>query len=69
MDQQNKSLLIIFYRNPKQGSVKTRLAATMGNQKALEIYRKLSLHTKAVTEGITADKIVFYIDTIDLIDI
>ncbi|MEO5603135.1 MAG: TIGR04282 family arsenosugar biosynthesis glycosyltransferase [Cyclobacteriaceae bacterium] len=69
MDQKTKSLLIIFYRNPKLGKVKTRLAASMGNQKALDIYRKLSLHTRSVTEGLNVDKIVFYSDAIDLMDI
>ena len=69
MDQKTKSLLIIFYRNPKLGKVKTRLAASMGNQKALDIYRKLSLHTRSVTEGLSVDKIVFYSDAIDLMDI
>jgi rSAM/selenodomain-associated transferase 1 len=69
MDQQTKSLLIIFYRNPKIGAVKTRLAATVGNQKALDIYRKLSLHTRAITENLNVDKIVFYSDAIDLMDI
>ena len=69
MEQQTKSLLIIFYRNPKIGKVKTRLAATLGNQKALEIYRKLSWHTKTITEDLNLDKIVFYSDVIDLMDI
>lgn len=69
MDQQRKDLLIIFYRNPKIGKVKTRLAATVGNQKALEIYMKLSLHTKRITENLNLEKIVFYTDAIDLMDI
>src|SRR3989337_2031713 len=69
MEQQNKSLLIIFYRNPTFGKVKTRLAASMGNQKALEIYHKLSLHTKTITEDLKMDKIVFYSDAIDLMDL
>lgn len=69
MDQQRKDLLIIFYRNPKIGKVKTRLAATAGNQKALEIYMKLSLHTKTITEDLNLEKIVFYTDVIDLMDI
>ncbi len=69
MDQQRKDLLIIFYRNPKIGKVKTRLAATVGNQKALEIYMKLSLHTKTITEDLNLEKIVFYTDVIDLMDI
>jgi uncharacterized protein len=68
MDESKRSLLIIFYRNPKVGKVKTRLAATVGKEKALEIFRKLSLHTKTITENLAVDKIVFYSDAIDLID-
>ena len=51
------------------GKVKTRLAATLGNEKALEVFEKLALHTKKVTEKLTMDKIVFYSDSIDLMDI
>ena len=69
MDKTTKPLLIIFYRNPKMGKVKTRLAATVGNDRALEIFRKLSLHTRTITENLAYDKIVFYTDSIDLMDI
>lgn len=69
MDKTEKSLLVIFYRNPEPGKVKTRLAATVGNQKALAVFRKLALHTKEVTEKLQMDKIVFYSDSIDLMDI
>ena len=69
MDKEKKPLLIIFYRNPKAGKVKTRLAATLGNDKALAIFQQLSLHTKKVTEKLPMDKIVFYSDAIDLMDI
>ncbi|MEX2231223.1 MAG: TIGR04282 family arsenosugar biosynthesis glycosyltransferase [Cyclobacteriaceae bacterium] len=68
MDEPTRSLLIIFYRNPKIGKVKTRLAATVGKEKALDFFRKLSLHTREVTEKLTFDKIVFYSDSIDLMD-
>lgn len=68
MDKSSTPLLIIFYRNPIAGKVKTRLAATVGDQKALEIYRKLALHTKEVTENLPFDKIVFYSESIDLKD-
>ena len=68
MHQPTRSLLIIFYRNPKIGKVKTRLAATVGNEKALDVFRKLSLHTKTITENLPYDKIVFYTDSIDLMD-
>lgn len=68
MDETTKPLLIIFYRNPKTGKVKTRLAAAVGNERALDVYHKLTLHTKEVTEGLACDKIVFYTDSIDLMD-
>jgi rSAM/selenodomain-associated transferase 1 len=68
MEEATKSLLIIFYRNPKKGKVKTRLAATVGNEKALAIFRTLSMHTKNITENLPCDKIVFYTDSIDLMD-
>jgi uncharacterized protein len=69
MDETTKSLLIIFYRNPKTGKVKTRLAATLGNERALEIFGRLCDHTKAITQSLPFDKIVFYTDSIDLMDI
>jgi uncharacterized protein len=68
MDETTRALLIIFYRNPKIGKVKTRLAATLGKEKALDVFQKLALHTKKVTEKLNMDKIVFYSDSIDLMD-
>jgi rSAM/selenodomain-associated transferase 1 len=35
------SALIVFLRPPRKGKVKTRLAATMGPEQALDIYRRL----------------------------
>lgn len=69
MDAPPKSLLIIFYRNPILGKVKTRLAATLGKERALEIYQRLTYHTRSITEGLAIDKIVFYSDSIDLMDV
>jgi uncharacterized protein len=64
--EQEKLLLIIFYRNPQAGTVKTRLAATLGDEKALEIFVKLSLHIRDITENLTVvDKIVYYSDAIE----
>jgi hypothetical protein len=54
------NLLLIFYRNPELGKVKTRLAATMGGEKALSVYLKLAEHTRKITQGLMADKLVFY---------
>ena len=56
----NKNCLLIFTRNPELGKVKTRLAKTIGDEKALEIYYFLLEKTKQVTEQIQAEKRVFY---------
>lgn len=61
----NKELLIIFYRNPELGKVKTRLAASIGDEKALAIYLRLSAHTREVTENLTMDKALYYSDFTD----
>lgn len=60
-----KAALIIFARNPVAGKVKTRLAKTTGNDKALEIYRELLEHTHAITKELDCDKFVFYADHIN----
>lgn len=64
-----KSLLIIFYRNPAQGKVKTRLAATVGDAKALDIYLRLAAHTRSVTENLPVEMAVLYSDSIEKDDI
>lgn len=60
MEKKSDSLLIIFYRNPEKGKVKTRLAATMGDDNALTIYIKLVEHTKLITQNINIDKVIYY---------
>ena len=55
-----KEALIIFVRHPEKGKVKTRLAATLGDDAALVIYKKLLHHTLEITQVIKADKFVFY---------
>lgn len=61
--------LIIFTRNPQLGKVKTRLAKTIGNEKALEVYKELLFHTMTVTKSIDCDKYVFYDNRIERNDI
>lgn len=57
--------LIIFVRNPEKGKVKTRLAATLGADHALEIYRELLAHTAAITSALTGvSKYIFYAGSI-----
>ena len=65
----SKNSLIIFTRNPILGKVKTRLAKSVGNKIALEIYQFLLNKTKEVTLNIPADKVVFYSEEITNKDI
>jgi uncharacterized protein len=57
--------LLIFMKNLIYGQVKTRLAATVGNESAVKIYQQLLKHCHAVFKNISADKIVFYSDFIE----
>lgn len=65
----NKSLLIVFYRNPELGKVKTRLAFTIGDAKAYSIYLLLCEHTRGVIEELPVHKALYYSDFIDTDDI
>jgi len=60
----SKNLLLIFTRNPELGKVKTRLAKTVGDKTALDIYLFLLQKTKEVTKSITCDKTVYYSEKI-----
>ena len=55
-----KQTLLIFTKNAIYGQVKTRLAATVGNDIALQIYQQLLRYTAVVTNDIPVEKIVFY---------
>lgn len=57
---QQDNLLLIFYRNPELGKVKTRLAATLGPVKALNIYLKLAAHSQNIAREINTNSLVFY---------
>jgi len=63
------SLLMVFVRNPQLGTVKTRLATTVGDKVALEIYIELMRHTAEVTHKVSADKKVFYSEKIEQNDV
>lgn len=64
-----KNALIIFTKNPVYGKVKTRLAATIGDVNALQIYKQLIQRTFSITYQLTVYKIVFYSDKIEVNDI
>ena len=63
------SLLMVFVRNPQLGTVKTRLATTVGDKVALEIYIELMRHTAKITHKVSADKKVFYSEKIEQHDV
>ncbi len=56
----HKELLIIFTKNPELGKVKSRLAATIGDENALKVYLHLLDYTKSITNPLQVDKVVFY---------
>ncbi len=60
----SKNLLLIFTRNPVLGKCKTRLAATIGDPAALEVYKFLLRHTANITHGLNVHKKVYYSESI-----
>jgi rSAM/selenodomain-associated transferase 1 len=59
------SALIIFVRNPVLGRVKTRIAKDLGDEAALEVYKKLLTHTHSITSELQVDRYIFYADYIN----
>ena len=64
-----KQAIIIFVRNAVLGEVKTRLATTVGDKKALAVYNELLLHTKNILEKVNADKYIYYYNAIEQNDL
>lgn len=64
----NESLLIIFYRNPELGKVKTRLAATIGDAKAYSTYLLLCEHTRSIVKKLPVHKALYYSNYIEIED-
>ena len=62
-------LLIVFSKNPVAGRVKTRLAASIGDQDALEVYETLRTLTLQAATGADCTKTVFYSDFIPAEDL
>jgi len=60
-----KAALIIMIKNPVLGKAKTRIAATVGDEEALRIYKLLLTHTREVTSAVDIDKYLFYSDCIE----
>lgn len=60
----NERQLLIFTKNPELGKCKTRLAATIGDEAALNIYRQLLDHTVGFSKKVLANKSVYYSNSI-----
>ncbi|XDD45618.1 TIGR04282 family arsenosugar biosynthesis glycosyltransferase [Leptospira sp. WS39.C2] len=52
--------LIIFAKQPRFGQVKTRLAKSIGDTHALEVYQTLLSLTGSITKNLNAQKIVYW---------
>ncbi|MDB2701862.1 TIGR04282 family arsenosugar biosynthesis glycosyltransferase [Flavobacteriaceae bacterium] len=64
-----KPLLLVFCKNPVLGKVKTRLAASIGEQKALDIYQALLQKTAQVLFDVAIEIQLYYSSHIDNEDI
>ncbi|PWH83479.1 glycosyltransferase [Algibacter marinivivus] len=60
----SKALVIVFVKNIKLGKVKTRLAKTIGNQGAYDVYSELVKVTEQATENVSADKRIYFSDAV-----
>lgn len=56
----HETLLMVFARNPVLGSTKTRLASSVGDKKALEIYKFLLQYTAYIAAEAQCDRRVHY---------
>ena len=61
----NKAILV-FQKNLIAGRTKTRLAATIGNEKALFVYKQLISITTNVLINLPFDKLIYYSEFIPL---
>jgi rSAM/selenodomain-associated transferase 1 len=61
--------LAIYVKDPENDLVKTRLAASIGQEAARSVYRKLLAHTRSVTDQLTgADSYVCYANQLNAAD-
>ena len=59
-----ENALIVFARKPELGKVKTRLARTVGDEKALDIYHHLLKHTRLIARAAKATTFIFLTEEI-----
>ena len=60
-----ENTLIIFVKNPIPGTVKTRIARTVGDERATDVYRHLLRHTQDIMQPLTCRRVVYYGDFIN----
>ena len=60
-----QNTLLIFIKNPELGKAKTRIAQTVGDEKALQVYLELLAHTRKVAKEVNAQRHLFYSSFID----
>lgn len=60
--------LIIFVKNPELGHVKTRIAKTAGDKRALQIYIELMKHTRKIALAVETSRLLFYSQEINRAD-
>jgi len=68
MPKFKSAAIIIFIKNAEKGKVKTRLASTMGDDKALQIYKALLGHTRKTVLSIPAERLLYYSSYINFDD-
>ncbi len=61
----NTKAILIFQKNRELGKVKTRLAATIGDENALLIYNKLVDKAHENVASLDADKFIFFSDRLE----
>lgn len=61
----NRPTLLIFIKNPELGKAKTRLAQSVGPERALKIYEALLQHTCQVAQSVDAQRMLFYSTFVD----
>ena len=65
----NERLLLLFVKNPVAGKVKTRLARTAGNDRALQVYKQLMQLTEKSAKQVDSARQVWYSSFIDQNDL
>jgi len=61
----SKNLLIVFVKNIKLGKVKTRLAKSIGDEGAFQVYKHLVEITEKASEALNVEKRIYFSDAIN----